>query len=61
MTHERLKMADDLTVALIACELLEMQALGPIEGRQREVLAEMTTAAQGARDIVRRIDSGFTN
>lgn len=60
MTHERIKLTDQLTVALGFCELLLMNAYGPLEERQREILENMTEAATGARDIVRTTDHGFT-
>ena len=61
MTHERLKMTDQLTVALGYCELLLMNAYDAMTDRQREIVQQMALAATGAKNIVRTTDSGFTS
>lgn len=60
MTPERAILTDKLTVVLGFSELLMEDAYGPLEARQRQVLAEVVQAARDVKDLVRQTDSSFT-
>jgi hypothetical protein len=60
MTHERMKLTDELTVLLLNIDLLFLGAYGPLTEEQRQAGRTASSAANGMRDIVRTTDSGFT-
>jgi hypothetical protein len=60
MTPERAVLTDKLTVVLGFSELLMEDAYGPLDARQRQILAEVVQAARDVKDLVRQTDSSFT-
>jgi signal transduction histidine kinase len=59
MTPERAILTDKLTVVLGFSELLMENAYGPLDARQRQILAEVVQAARDVKDLVRQTDSSF--
>lgn len=61
LTPERTLLTDKLTVVLGFCELLLEDTYGPLEDRQRMVLADVVQAAREVRDLVRQTDVALTD
>ena len=60
MSPERAILTDKLTVVLGFSELLMESTYGPLDARQRQILAEVVQAARDVKDLVRQTDSSFT-
>jgi hypothetical protein len=61
LTPERTLLTDKLTIVLGFCELLLEDTYGPLEDRQRMVLADVVQAAREVRDLVRQTDVALTD
>lgn len=60
ISPERAILTDKLTVVLGYSELLLEDVYGPLERKQKEILAEVVRAANEVKELVRQTDSSFT-